>query len=183
MSRAEKKLSKLKATEELNRLKRDKKERQRQELANTPTGVKVVSAVIVGVVFLFIFIGILSGGASDKSSTTASEEGEVLVSKVAEALDEMDSDFKSTLASTGPGGLQGEIIGVESDGKDGVVVKVSTHFQEPGDSLNGGQVIAQNIFSNICYGIPELKTLYVTSTTSGLDSRSVYQSSVPACSQ
>ena len=146
----------------------------------------------MGVVAVLGIMGIIgeaiaeSGDAPKEQPVAQVEKKEEVkkvsvVDKVNKVFDGMDKGFKSTLASTSVGGLQGDIVGVEADGDDGVVVKVSTYFTKSGDEEDGGKNIAQKIYSNICLDVPELKTLYVTSTTSGLDSRSVYQSSVSAC--
>lgn len=119
------------------------------------------------------------------TSTDSQESKQVkevsVLDKVNKVLDGFDDEMRTWLASTSVGGYQGSIIGVEADGDDGVIVKVSTNFSEPGYDDDGGQNIAFKIYSTICTDVPELNNLYATSTTSGLDSRSIYRSDIPAC--
>lgn len=115
------------------------------------------------------------------TETNENTQSTSAVSEVKTVLDSMDKDFKDTLASTSQGGYQGEIVNVKADGKDGVIVEVSTHFKESGMDNDGGKNIAWKIFSNVCMDSPSLKSLYVISTSSKLESRSVYRSDIPAC--
>lgn len=188
MSRVEKRSDVVKAEEELKKTKQNKKLKQQEELANIPKSVKVISAIIVGVVFLFILIGVSSGGdsTSDTSNSKSSDSTQDakktdVVSEVNATLESFDDEFRSTLASTGLGGYQGDIEKVEADGDTGVKIHVSTYYDEAGEE--GGQIIANKIFANICLDVPELSSVYVTSTSSGLDSRSVYRSDIPGCNQ
>lgn len=146
-------------------------------------GAKIIAAVIV--VLLVLWIASAFAGGSDANSTEqvsrTSKENKTVLADVETALNGFDKEMQATMASTSIDGFQGEIVGVEADGNDGVKVKVSTNYTESGDEENGGQNIARKIFSNICLDVPELDTLYVTSTSSGLDSRSVYRSDIAGC--
>lgn len=90
MSRAERKLAKIKAEEELKKIKQEKKLKQQQQLANAPKSVKVISAVIVGAVFLFILIGALS--VSDNSSDNKSDTPTANTSQSGEKVSLSDDD-------------------------------------------------------------------------------------------
>ena len=149
---------------------------------------KIVLIVIAALIGLVVFAGIM-GGESNTDSNPAEAKVEEkpetasVVDKVNKALKDMGDDYKSTLASTGVGGLQGDIKSVEAYGNDGVKVKVSTNFTDNGDGVDGGQTIAKKMLANLCIDVPELDSVYVSSTTSGLDSRSAYRSDIPACNQ
>ena len=71
MSRVEKRSDVVKAEEELKKTKQNKKLKQQEELANIPKSVKVISAIIVGVVFLFILIGVFTPSDENKDQDTA----------------------------------------------------------------------------------------------------------------
>lgn len=144
---------------------------------------------IIGViVLLFIIIGAFTNESDTANNANTQEAGEEskepevnIATKVEAALGQFDDDMRQTLASTSQYGYQGDIEKVEADGEDGVKVHVSTHYDDSGDGEDGGKNIARKIFGAICLDVPELKTMYVTSTSSGLDSRSVYRSDFPAC--
>lgn len=107
-----------------------------------------------------------------------------LANKVKAALDALGEDMKDELASTSPDGYRGEIISVEpASGNDTVKVNVSTYFKGSGDEPDGGQNIARKIFGSICIDVPELNSLYVVSTSSKLESKSIYRSDIPGCKQ
>lgn len=79
MSRAEKKLAKLKAQEELKRLKAEKRERQQQEWKKTqeqwaalPNGTKKIFKIVGAVIVLFILVGAFT--PSDESGSPGSTE-------------------------------------------------------------------------------------------------------------
>ena len=138
---------------------------------------------------LFIALAILGAVIEGDDTTTdtnnaqaeSKEADKGVVNEVEAALAKFDDDFKRTLASTSANGQQGDIEKVEAYGKDGVKIHVSTHFDEPGDEANGGQNIARKIMGNLCLDVPELDSVYVTSTSSGLDSRSVYRNDLAGC--
>lgn len=156
------------------------------EKKQAPKTAKIIAGIIVGLFALFILIGITSEdtptqtNSAETSDVEAKEEDNV-VKGVEAALAELDDETKQSLASTSAGGFQGDIEKVEAYGDDGVKIHVSTHYTESGSEANGGQNIARKIMATICYDIPELSSVYVTSTSSGLDSRSVYRSDIPAC--
>lgn len=201
MSRAEKKLVELKAKEELKRLEAEKREQQqhdweksKQQWNAMPKGVKTTLKALGVIIVLFILIGIFTpsdsknspnNSQSNENTQTAQEpkDEKVLANKVQNALDKLGDDMKKTLASTSPDGYQGDIVSVEpAIGDDTVKVNVSTYFKDSGDGADGGQGIARRIFSNICFDVPELDSLYVVSS-SGLESKSIYRSDIPGCKQ
>lgn len=162
-------------------------------------GVKIAVTAIVAIVMLPIIIGIATTDTSQQSADTNNEQTavsqdssndkaepkneKILADKVKQALDNLGEDMKRTLASTSPDGYQGDIISVEPATYDNTVkVNVSTYFKDSGDGTDGGQGIARRIFSNICFDVPELGSLYVVSS-SGLESKSVYRSQIPGCKQ
>lgn len=181
MSRAEKKLAKLKAEEELKKIKAEKRQKQQQDWDSTPKAVKVISFIIVGLLFVWI-VSLFTGAGNDSSNSNSTTSNNLAV-EVTKALDALGEDMKSSLASTSPSGYQGDIISVEpAAGNDTVKVNVSTYFEDSGDGINGGQNIARKIFSNVCIDVPELGSLYVISS-SRLESKSVYRSQIPGCKQ
>lgn len=149
-----------------------------------------LSKVAIVIVAVFVGLGVM-GAMLDAEPETQTDNKQVearqqpkdddVVDEVEAALDALGEDMKSMLASTSQGGLQGEIESVEAYGKDGVKIYVTTHFQDAGDGEDGGQTIARKILGNICLDVPELNSVYVSSTTSGLDSRSVYRSDLAGC--
>lgn len=160
---------------------------EQEVVAQNKKTLKRAALVVVALIAFFVLVGALSGGEdttqSNKQNTSEVKESDNLVDEVEAALGEFDEDMQSSMAATSIGGYQGEIVGVEADGDDGVIVKVSTYYSEPGEEDEGGKNIARKIFSNICLTVPELDSLYVTSTSSGLDSQSVYRSETPGCKQ
>ena len=153
---------------------------------------KILTAIFV-VVILFLALGASESSKKDQAKTETKQEqtsseakvsaDQDLASKVQASLDKLPKETKDMLASTSSGGYQGEIAGVEAHNDDTVKISVSTYFKETGSENDGGQAIARNIFSMVCTEVPELNSLYVTSSSSGLDSKSVYRSDVPACKQ
>jgi hypothetical protein len=133
---------------------------------------KKVGMIIIGVlsVLLLLILGSIVASINDGNKRAA-----VLAQKVQNALDGLSADTKKSLSSTSAAGYQGEIVSVDPDSSNSVKVNVSTYFKEPGDEKDGGKNIAENIFYMICSDIPELQSLYVSSSSSGLDSRSVYR--------
>lgn len=160
-------------------------------------GEKVVGLIIIAVVAIFAitFLIAVAGAMSNQGDSSApvakeqavetkTEPNELsVVDKVNKAFADMGDDYKNTLASTGTGGLQGEIVSVEPYSKDGIKVNISTNFRDGGDGEDGGQTIARKILVNLCFDVKELGSVYVSSTTSGLDSGSAYRSDIPACKQ
>lgn len=146
----------------------------------------VVTWTLIGFIALIVLIIIIapkedSTKPSNNSSVVQEDSKSRAVDEVRTALDTMDDEFKGVLAATRVDGYQGEIVGVEADGDDNVIVKVTTHFTDPNDGEDGGKNIARKIFSNVCLDSPSLRSLYVKSTTSGYDSRSVYRGDIPGC--
>lgn len=139
---------------------------------------KRIGIGLLAIIVVIILLSTLGGGKDNVSKNQQKSLKPNLAKEVQKAINSYGSDT-SALASTGVGGLQGNIVGIEPDGDNGVVVKVSTNYSDPGE--DGGKFIAHTIYSAVCMDVPELETLYVTSTTSGLDSQSVYRSDVPAC--
>lgn len=151
---------------------------------------KILTGILVGII-LFLALGASESGKKNQAKTETKQEqtsseakvsaDQALANKVQASLDKLPKDTKDVLASTSSGGYQGEITGVEAHNDDTVKVNVSTYFKETGSENDGGQTIALNIFSMVCTEVPELNSLYVTSSSSGLDSKSVYRSDIPAC--
>ena len=143
--------------------------------------------VVVGVLFVLGLILPQTDDADTQANeapeeTKQEEKSEVsVVDKVNKSLDQLDEDTKRGLASTSYGGYQGDIEKVEAYGSDGVKIHVSTHYTENDDSEDGGQNIARKLMGVLCTDVSELSSVYVTSTSSGLDSRSVYRDDIPAC--
>jgi hypothetical protein len=161
---------------------------------------KIAVTVVVAVVILPFLIAPASTDTTQQTADTNDDQPEVsqqqksedkpepkdektLEDKVEEAIDNLDEDTKRILAATSSEGYQGDIIGVEpAVGSDTVKIRVSTYFDDSGDGLYGGRSIAHKIFAYICRDVPELGSLYVVGG-SGLESRSVYRSQIPACKQ
>lgn len=141
-----------------------------------------IAAIIAVLVVLVIGVAIISKKDDFKLSTatdTQTAESNVsVVDGVNKSLAVMDDEFKSVMVSTGAGGLQGDIVSVEPYGDDGIKMNISTNFT---DSKDDGKDIARKVLSNLCIDVPALKSVYVSSTASGLDSRSVYRSDIPGC--
>lgn len=176
----EKHLEKLESLERLkNRgtISSDKFDKEKAKLDkdlavyNSPA-VKKISGIIVGscIALFIVAIGV--------SLVPPSNE---LAEAVSQKLDSLKQEGLTDLANTSYGGYQGDVVNVEPAGRDGVKVNISTHFTDPSDNEDGGKRIARNIYAMLCLDIPELNSLYVSSTSSGLDSSSVYRSDVPAC--
>lgn len=136
----------------------------------------VILAFIAAIVVLSSFG---SGKTANNNKNTRKQTSKVsLVEQVNKSLKEFGDS--SVLAATSPGGYQGKIETVEPDSNNGIKVKVSTYFKDPSTD---GKNIANSIFGAVCLDVPELQSVYVTSTSSGLDSRSVYRSDIPGCKQ
>lgn len=107
-----------------------------------------------------------------------------IATEAARVIGSWDKQDRATIASTSVGGYQGDIIDVKAGSSRGaIVVTVSTYFNDPGTENNGGKNIAQKILSMLCTERIEVDSLYVTSTSSGMDSQSVYRSSTGSCRQ
>lgn len=124
-----------------------------------------------------------ANSTGDTSNTSQHEVPKASKSNVADkvsaAINKLDKETKSSLASTGDGGYLGDIVGVEPAVSDDTAkVKVSTQFPKPA----AGKPIATKILAAICRDIPELDSVYVTSGT-GLDSTSAYRREIPSCNQ
>lgn len=130
---------------------------------------------IFGIVVMVIIV--LSVAVTWVSMGAQGSRNEELATQVKTELMKLDDTARTMLASTGVGGYQGDVVDVKpGSGSNGVLVEVSTYFTNPGNEADGGQMIARNLFNIICSDVPELNSLYVTSTSSGLDSLSVYRS-------
>jgi hypothetical protein len=152
------------------------KQQHKEGWDTTSTITLIAVALIIGAVFISVLVS--SSGNEPKTQPAKSEAvTEDIADEVGKALDKLGKGMKTELASTS---YRGEIIKVNPDGKDGVKIDVSTYFEDSGDGDDGGQGIARRIFSNICLDVPELQSLYVISG-SGLESKSVYRSDIPAC--
>lgn len=125
---------------------------------------------VIGLLIIFVVVNVVS------SRNESDENSQKLAEKVTQSLDGLGNDMKSAIVSS-PSGYQGNIIGVDPGSGDGEVkVNVSTHFSDSGDGENGGKDIARRVFNVICADVPELNSLYVKSSATGLDSKSIYRS-------
>lgn len=165
------------------------KEPQQKSIEESKTP-KIIAAIIVALLFFWI-VGAFTGSgentetakSNEKQSSAAVENESKVADNVKAALDALDEETKSYIASTSTGGYQGSIEKVEPYGDDGVKVYVTTNFIDTKDEADSGKNIAHKIMANTCIDVPELNSVYVHSTSSGLDSRSVYRSDIPACKQ
>lgn len=141
---------------------------------------KVILLVVGFIVAIALINGVISiineqkndnvNSSTPDSSQTS--EKDLLVSKVNSEIGKMDDDTKRTIASFGNDGYQGNIGTVSAGtGQGEVKINIDTFFENPDD----GKKIARNIFNMLCVDVPELKSLYVTSSK-GLDSHSIYRS-------
>lgn len=161
----------------------------KKEWKDMSRGEKITGIVILAIIGVLIIMSIPSGGGESNTSAEdtqannmdAATDENALVDKVDAELNKLDEDTRSSLASTSVGGYQGNITSIEPAGKDTVIVKVSTYFNEPGNENDGGKNIASKLFNMVCMEVPELNSLYVISDSSGLESHSVYRSDVPFC--
>jgi hypothetical protein len=125
-------------------------------------------AIFAGLVLLVVLVVTVMNSGKDNDVRSSN-----LANRVSSQLDKLDDETKDKLASTGADGYRGEIVGVEPHSDSTVKVKVSTQFKTPGDEKDGGQGIARDIFNMVCADVPELDSLYVESTNTGLQSRSI----------
>lgn len=145
---------------------------------------KVLGAIIGVLLFTIIAIAALNGGA-DTNNTAPSADSENKEAKETPALDEfnaalakIDDETKHILTSESLEGTQGDFVKAEADGKSGVKVTVSTHFT---DSKGVGKEIARKLLTATCMDAPSLKSLYVISQSTELQSISFFRSDAPAC--
>ena len=145
----------------------------------------VILLVIIAGVFIISALNKPNSNNStgDANNTSQSEAPKASKSNVADkvsaAINKLDGETKSSLASTGNGGYLGDIVGVEPAVSDNTAkVKVSTQFPKPA----AGKPIATKILAAICRDVPELDSVYVTSGA-GLDSISAYRREIPSCNQ
>lgn len=73
------------------------KAKEQRELLDTPKSVKIVIAVVVGLLFLFILIGMLSGGDSDNNTDNKTASGTSQLQDKANADSEPSSGEKVSL--------------------------------------------------------------------------------------
>lgn len=143
-------------------------ERKKWQDRNKSEKIIATSALALMAVIVIVF-----AVATNKSASSNND----LAKKTMTAIENLDTETRQTIASTGAGGMQGSILSVEpASGSGSVKVSVTTQFEESGDGQNGGRNIARNIFNAICAKVPDLESVYVVSTGSGLESRSFYRS-------
>lgn len=186
MSRAEKKLAKLKAEEELKRIKAERKQRQQQDWDNAPKAVKIVSFVIVGILFIWI-ISLFSGGSSDTSDMTqnnsqSSESSQISQEGLADRVEEAflagwglekTSDFFTAPDMPDTAKIYGFINEFEDIGSGDVRVYVQTDI-----SKTEAEAIGKHIMSMVGLDIEELEFIVVRGTD-GLDVN-VSRNDIPA---
>lgn len=143
----------------------------------------IIGAIVLGILILIIVISVVTSNNGDSAENTEKADAQAsLVSKVQKEIDAMDEETRTTLSSTSQGGYQGDVVKVEPAVSDDTVkITVSTYFKDTGDEVDGGRNIAKKLFGIMCIQIPELNSVYVTSEATGLESRSVYRSQIPAC--
>lgn len=145
---------------------------QKKQWADMTKAEKVKGLIIFSGLLVVVIIVVMVAMSSSKNKDASAQ---ALADKVNAQIEKLDDDTKSNLESTGVSSYRGTIMGAEPHSSDTVKVRVSTQFKDAGDGQEGGKGIARVIFNMICADVPELDSLYVESTSTGLQSKSAYR--------
>lgn len=159
------------------------------KIAGNKTVRKVsIVAIVASILIIWISIAAVTykspeeKAAIEQKAIAADQSNRGVLAKVQAEIDKMDESTRVAFASTSANGYQGDIMKAElADGNGNVKVTVSTYFNKAGYENDGGQNIAKKLLGIMCIQIPELKSVYVVSESTMLESRSVHRGDIPGC--